>query len=53
MFRTAEYTEWDADGMPTKDAEGKEVAKSKRKKLVKEWERQKKLHEEWKAKQAS
>lgn len=51
MFRSNEYTglfsEWDADGIPTKDAEGKEVAKSKMKKLKKDWERQKKLHEGW------
>jgi cysteinyl-tRNA synthetase len=49
MFRTSEYTEWDADGLPTKDNEGKEVAKSKRKKLVKMWEKQKKLFDEHKA----
>jgi cysteinyl-tRNA synthetase len=47
MFRTAEFSEWDAEGLPTRDAEGKEVAKSRRKKLVKEWERQKALHEKW------
>lgn len=47
MFRTDEFAEWDADGIPTKDKEGKEVAKSRRKKLVKEWERQKALHEKW------
>jgi cysteinyl-tRNA synthetase len=46
MFKTAEYTEWDENGIPTKDANG-EVAKSKKKKLIKEWEKQKKLHEEW------
>ena len=45
MFRTSEYSEWDAEGLPTKDAEGNEVAKSKSKKLRKDWERQKKLHE--------
>jgi cysteinyl-tRNA synthetase len=45
MFRNSEYSEWDEEGMPLKDAEGKEVAKSKGKKLRKEWERQKKLHE--------
>ncbi|TPX18199.1 uncharacterized protein E0L32_002708 [Thyridium curvatum] len=53
MFRTAEFSEWDENGLPTKDAKGEEVAKSKKKKLVKDWERQKKLHEEWKAKQGS
>ncbi|KAK4501951.1 hypothetical protein PRZ48_007761 [Zasmidium cellare] len=47
MFKTSEYTDWDAEGLPTKDAEGKEVAKSKSKKLRKDWERQKKLHEAW------
>lgn len=47
MFRTSEYSEWDAEGLPTKDAEGKEVAKSKSKKLRKDWERQRKLHEGW------
>lgn len=46
MFRTKEYTEWDENGIPLKDTTG-EVAKSRRKKLVKEWERQKKMHEEW------
>ncbi|KAF2664157.1 hypothetical protein BT63DRAFT_102389 [Microthyrium microscopicum] len=51
MFKTDEYKEWDADGIPTKDAKGQEVAKNKRKKLLKEWEKQKKLHEEWIARQ--
>jgi cysteinyl-tRNA synthetase len=45
MFQTSEFSEWDAEGMPSKDAEGKEVAKSRVKKLRKDWERQKKLHE--------
>ena len=52
MFRTSEYSEWDEEGLPLKDAEGKEVAKSKSKKLKKDWERQKKLHEAWQATQA-
>jgi cysteinyl-tRNA synthetase len=47
MFRTAEYSEWDAEGLPTKDAKGEEVAKAKTKKLKKEWEKQKKVHEDW------
>ncbi|KKA26800.1 hypothetical protein TD95_004356 [Thielaviopsis punctulata] len=51
MFKTAEYSEWDADGLPTKDASGEEIPKSKKKKMTKEWEKQKKLHEEWVAKQ--
>ena len=51
MFRTSEYTEWDADGLPTKDTEGKQVSKSRSKKLRKEWERQKKFHEAYLASQ--
>jgi cysteinyl-tRNA synthetase len=51
MFRTSEFSAWDAEGLPTSDAEGKEVAKSRAKKLRKEWERQKKLHESWKESQ--
>ncbi|KAK1828048.1 hypothetical protein QBC39DRAFT_265979 [Podospora conica] len=50
MFRgDAKYGEWDADGVPTRLVDGVEVAKGQGKKLRKEWERQKKLHEEWKA----
>ena len=51
MFRTSEFSAWDADGLPTHDVEGKEVAKSRAKKLRKDWERQKKAHEAWQASQ--
>lgn len=47
MFRTSEFSEWDEEGLPVKDHEGKEVAKSRGKKLRKDWERQRKLHEAW------
>jgi cysteinyl-tRNA synthetase len=47
MFRTSDYSAWDDEGLPTKDTAGEEVTKSKAKKLRKEWERQKKLHEAW------
>lgn len=47
MFKTEEYSAWDDDGVPTKDKEGVDVPKSKGKKLRKEWEKQKKLHEEY------
>ncbi|KFY46120.1 hypothetical protein V494_00608 [Pseudogymnoascus sp. VKM F-4513 (FW-928)] len=48
MFRTSdEYLKWDEDGIPIVDAAGNVVPKSRRKKLVKEWEKQKKRHEEW------
>lgn len=47
MFKNAEYSAWDDQGLPTKEANGEEVTKSKGKKLVKEWQRQKKIHEEW------
>lgn len=53
MFRTSgdEYLAWDESGIPTVDAAGNVVSKSRRKKLVKEWEKQKKMHEEWLATQ--
>jgi cysteinyl-tRNA synthetase len=52
MFRASdEYSEWDENGIPTVDAVGNVVAKNKRKKLVKEWEKQNKRHEEWLAMQ--
>ena len=47
MFRTEEYTQWDDEGIPTKDAQGEEITKSRSKKLRKDWERQKKKHETW------
>ncbi|KAL1957054.1 hypothetical protein VTO42DRAFT_6431 [Malbranchea cinnamomea] len=47
MFRTSEFSAWDDDGIPTKDAAGEELTKSRLKKLRKDWERQKKLHEAW------
>jgi cysteinyl-tRNA synthetase len=51
MFKgDAKYQEWDAEGLPTKLADGSEVPKSQVKKLKKEWERQKKLHDEYRAK---
>ena len=47
MFRLPEFSVWDDDGLPTKDKEGEEITKSRRKKLQKDWERQKRLHEAW------
>ena len=47
MFQTDEYSAWDAEGIPTHEKSGEEVTKSKKKKLQKDWERQKKLHEAW------
>ena len=48
MFRSAEFSAWDDDGVPTKDRDGNDVPKSRVKKLRKEWEKQRKLHDEWK-----
>lgn len=45
------YSEWDADGIPTKTAAGEEVTKSMRKKLVKQFQQQEKLHAEYLSKQ--
>ena len=47
MFRLPDFSAWDDDGLPTKDKEGEEITKSRRKKLQKDWERQKRLHEAW------
>ncbi|OMJ28513.1 Cysteine-tRNA ligase [Smittium culicis] len=51
MFKLNAYAgmfkEFDSDGIPTIDNEGNEITKSKRKKLVKEYESQKKLHTEY------
>ncbi|KAI5813660.1 tRNA synthetases class I (C) catalytic domain-containing protein [Pyronema omphalodes] len=42
MFRTEEWSEWDDQGIPTKDKEGEEITKSRKKALTKAWEQQKK-----------
>lgn len=47
MFKTAEFSSWNEDGLPTKDAAGADVPKSRTKKMAKEWEKQKKLHEQY------
>lgn len=50
MFKDDRYSAWDAEGLPTKTKDGEDVPKSALKKLKKDWERQKKAHEDWKAK---
>ncbi|KAL0943536.1 cysteinyl-trna synthetase [Colletotrichum truncatum] len=51
MFKGDEkYSEWDAEGLPTKLKDGSDVPKSQLKKLQKEWQRQKKAHEEYQTK---
>jgi cysteinyl-tRNA synthetase len=47
MFRSDEWSAWDADGVPTKDREGKDVSKGASKKMRKEWEKQRKLFDEF------
>ena len=51
MFRTDEFSEWDAQGLPIKDAQGKEITKNRMKKLLKQSEAQAKLHEVWRKQQ--
>ncbi|KAJ9090716.1 hypothetical protein QFC20_007843 [Naganishia adeliensis] len=41
------YSEWDAEGVPTKDGEGAELSKAKSKKMKKDRDIQAKLHQEW------
>lgn len=38
------YSQFDAEGLPTHNADGEELTKSQRKKLKKEQDKQKKLH---------
>ena len=51
MYKTEdmkrEFSAWDGQGVPTKDARGEDLTKSKLKKLKKDWEAQKALHEKW------
>ncbi|CAK7275059.1 cysteinyl-tRNA synthetase [Sporothrix epigloea] len=44
---TGNFSAWDADGLPTKLADGSDVPKTQAKRLKKEWERQKKLHDSY------
>lgn len=53
LYRTDEYSKWDEEGLPTHDAKGEEVTKSKLKKLRKDYEQQQKLHEAFLADQQS
>lgn len=41
------YGSWNDVGVPLTDAEGVELSKAKSKKVTKEWEIQKKLHDEY------
>ena len=41
------YGSWNEDGLPLTDREGKELSKNQVKKVKKEWDIQKKLHEEF------
>ncbi|KAG0172106.1 hypothetical protein DFQ30_011154 [Apophysomyces sp. BC1015] len=48
MFKSSdEFSQFDENGMPTHSKDGEELTKSRRKKLQKEWDTQKKLHEEY------
>lgn len=49
LFRTAEYKEWDEQGLPTLDAKGEPLSKGKRKAAEKDFQKQIKLHDEYKA----
>ncbi|KAI8370507.1 tRNA synthetases class I (C) catalytic domain-containing protein [Radiomyces spectabilis] len=48
MFKSSdEFSKFDDNGFPTHTKDGEEVTKSRKKKLQKEWDAQKKLHEEY------
>lgn len=51
LFKNDErYSVWDEQGLPTKMKDGSDVPKSQQKQLKKMWEKQKKAHEDLKAK---
>lgn len=43
------YGSWDENGIPLTDGQGEEIAKNKKKKLLKDWENQRKLHGDYHA----
>lgn len=47
LFKTDEFTAWDENGIPTADKEGEPLSKSMKKKLQKQYDAQKKLHEQY------
>lgn len=50
MFQDPEqYSEWDSEGIPTKDRDGNEITKSMTKRLKKQWLLQDKLHKAYKS----
>jgi len=51
--RGSEFSAYDETGLPTHDRDGNALPKSAVKKLAKDLEKQKKLHESWKASQKS
>jgi len=51
MFKSDEkYSAWDDKGLPTQLKDGTALTASALKKVTKEWEKQKKVYEEWKSK---
>jgi len=51
MFKSdAKFSAWDDNGLPTKLKDGSSLTASALKKLTKEWEKQKKVYEDWKSK---
>lgn len=51
MFKNDErYSAWDEQGLPTKLKDGSDVPKSQQKTLKKQWDRQKRAHDDLKAK---
>lgn len=48
LFKDKElYSAWDEDGIPTLDNAGEPISKSSKKKLIKQFEAQKKIHEQY------
>jgi cysteinyl-tRNA synthetase len=47
MFKDERFSEWDAEGLPTKVKDGGDIPKSQLKRFQKEQAKQRKAHEEW------
>ena len=47
LKETDKYSKFDGNGIPTHDNEDKELSKGLLKKLIKDYEKQAKLHADW------
>ncbi|KAL8786019.1 MAG: hypothetical protein Q9213_002999 [Squamulea squamosa] len=51
LFKTEQYSEWNQDGLPTKDKAGEPLTQTQSKKLQKQLAHQQKLYDRWQSQQ--